>query len=213
MRLVDHEQPDIGLPHLVKKPRGGEALGRDVEELEPAGDGAVDGGLVGIAVLLRVHERHPVAQPACTQRLHLVLHQRHERRHHHRQVVTQKRRQLVAEGLARARRHHDHHVAVGQRRLARLPLPRPEAGEAEVLVESGGEVHREGHSNAASGGRTGPELSRYAGTELFTTGSSSRAYLPFAESVRSSGYSPEKQASQWVSRVERIASYTLSKER
>ena len=39
-----------------------------------------------------------------------------------------------------------------------------------------------------------------------TVVSSSSANLPFADSVRSSGYSPEKQASQWVSRVERIAS-------
>src|SRR5919108_85399 len=97
--------------------------------------------------------------------------------------------------------------------IARLPLTRAEAGEAEVLLQRNSEVHEEGHSNAAPGGSGGPEPTRYTGTELFTTGSSSSAYLPFAESVRSSGYSPEKQASQCVARVERIASYTPSSER
>src|SRR4029079_2442341 len=43
--------------------------------------------------------------------------------------------------------------------------------------------------------------SRSAGSAR-TPGSSSRAYLRCAESVLSSGYSPEKQASQCVSRVE-----------
>ena len=79
VRLVDDEQPHIGLSHLVEEPCGREALGCDVEELELPGNGVVDGGVVGIAVLLRVHERHLVAEPARGQRLDLVLHERHER--------------------------------------------------------------------------------------------------------------------------------------
>ena len=42
--------------------------------------------------------------------------------------------------------------------------------------------------------------------QLRTTASSSSANLPFADSVRSSGYSPVKQASQCVSRPPRTAS-------
>ena len=134
------------------------------------------------------------------------LHQRHERGNDDGEVVAQQCRKLVAERFPGPRGHHHHHVPVRQRGLARLPLPGPEGGEAEVFVERGREVHRGGHSNAAPGRSSGLWASRYRKTQLFTTASSSSAYLPFADSVRSSGYSPEKQASQCVSRVERIAS-------
>ena len=97
---------------------------------------------------------------------------------------------------------------LGQRGLARLPLPGPERGEAEVLVECGGEIHRDGHPSAGPGRsaarlctdvtavrrrRNGNAAQARAGPA-----SSSSANLPFASSVRSSGYSPEKQASQCV---------------
>ena len=49
--------------------------------------------------------------------------------------------QLVAERLARAGGHDHEHVAARQRRLARLALARPEVGEAEELVERGGQIH------------------------------------------------------------------------
>ena len=161
VRLVHHEQAHVDGAHPVEEAHGREALRRHVQQPQLPGLGAPQRVGVRRAVLLGVHERHLVAEPARGQRLHLVLHQRHERRDHHREVVAQQRRQLVAERLARPRGHHHHHVAVRQRGLARLALPGPEAGEAEVLVKRRAEIHRGDDSNAAPGGSTGPRASRY----------------------------------------------------
>ena len=165
MRLVDHEQPHAHLAHAVEEARGREALGRHVEQPQLAGGRAPEHLRVGARVLLRVHERHPVAEPARGERLDLVLHQRDERRDDHRQVVAQQRRKLIAERLARAGGHDDQHVAVGQRGLARLALARPEAREAEVLVQGGGQVHGgKAHTSAVAGGTGRPvaeSLRRY----------------------------------------------------
>ena len=105
------------------------------------------------AVLLGVDERNAVAETARRERLDLVLHQRHQRRDDHREVVAEHPGQLVAERLARAGWHHHEHVAAGQRGLARLALTRAKLAEAEQVAERLVEVHREGHSSGASGGR------------------------------------------------------------
>jgi hypothetical protein len=134
VRLVHDEQAHVRRAHPVEEPDGGEALGRDVEQLQLTRGGAIDRIRVRVAALLRIHERHAPAEPARGERLHLILHQRDKRRDDHCEVVPEQGGELVAERLPRPRRHHDHHVAVGERRLARLALPRPEAGEAEVLL-------------------------------------------------------------------------------
>ena len=51
------------------------------------------------------------------------------------------------------------------------------------------------------------EVPRYA-----RASGSSSANFPFASSLPASGYSPEKQASQWRSRDPRTASYTPASE-
>ena len=70
----------------------------------------------------------------------LVLHQRDQRRDDQRQLPVDQRRQLVAERLARAGGHDREHVAAGQRRLARLALPRPEVGEPEPAAQLVGQI-------------------------------------------------------------------------
>ena len=72
----------------------------------------------------------------------LILHERDQRRDDERDARGEQRRQLVAERLARAGRHHREHVAAGQDRLDGLALPRPELGEAEQLPQIGGDVDR-----------------------------------------------------------------------
>ena len=139
--LVDHEEPDARRAHPLEEAGRREALGRHVEEPQLAGQRPLERGGVGARVLLRVDERHAVAEPARAQRLHLVLHERHERRDHDRQVVAQEAGKLVAERLARAGGHDHEHVAARQRRLAGLALPGPEVAEAEELVQGGGQIH------------------------------------------------------------------------
>jgi hypothetical protein len=141
MRLVDDEQADVDVADCLEEPRRGEALGRDVQQLDLAGRRPRDRGTVGRRVLLGVDERRPAGDRPF-ERLDLVLHQRDERRHDQGEVGPEQRRQLVAERLARPRRHHDEQVAPGERGADRLRLPGAERGEAEVLAKRGeGVVH------------------------------------------------------------------------
>ena len=125
----------------LEEPRRGEALRRDVEQPHVARHGLLDRAAVGRGVALRVDERDaPRRHPL--QRLDLVLHQRHQRRDHERQVGAHQRGQLVAERLARARRHHHQHVAVRQRGADRIRLAAAEGREAEQLVQRADGVRR-----------------------------------------------------------------------
>ena len=135
VRLVDHEQPDARGAEALHEAARREALGRHVEQPQVARRRALERGGVGARLLLRVDERHAVAEAARLERLDLVLHQRHERRDDHREVVAQQAGQLVAERLARAGGHHHEHVAARQGGLAGLALARPELPESEELVE------------------------------------------------------------------------------
>ena len=78
----------------------------------------------------RGDHRHRV--PGRGQPPPLVLHQRDQRADHDRQVLGRQPRQLVAEALAAAGRHHDQRVAPFERGLDRLPLPGPPALEAKL---------------------------------------------------------------------------------
>ncbi len=134
VRLVDHEQPDPRVADALEEPGRREPLGSDVEQPQVTARGAVQRLAVRGGVLLGVDEAD-IAGRDPLDRLHLVLHQRHERRDHDRQVGPHQRRQLVAERLARAGRHDHEHVAAGDRRLDRLLLARPEPLEPEQLVQ------------------------------------------------------------------------------
>ena len=128
VRLVDHEQADPGLPDPLEEARATRtARARRRAAARAPGHGAVERRAVRRRVLLRVDERDRAGRDAL-QRLDLVLHQRHERRDDEREVGAHQRGQLVAERLARAGRHHDEHVAPGDRGVDRLALAR--AGSA-----------------------------------------------------------------------------------
>jgi hypothetical protein len=102
---------------------------------------ALDGAAVRARVLLCVDEPDAPGRHPC-QRLHLVLHQGDQRRDDQREVGPHQRGELVAERLARARRHHDQHVAVGQCGVDRLALARPERREAEQLAQRRARLRR-----------------------------------------------------------------------
>ena len=157
MGLVDHEQADARLAHPLDEPGRGEALRSHVEEAHLAGGRPLDHLGVRARVLLGVDERDAVREPARAERLHLVLHERHERRHHDREVVAQQRRELVAERLAGARGHDHEHVAAGEGGLAGLELAGPEGGETEVLPQSCGEIWHVIHPSGGGGGRGPPK--------------------------------------------------------
>ena len=85
VRLVDHEQADVGAAQALEEARRGEALGRDVEQPHVPGRRLLDHAPVGRGVALRVDEPDAARRHAL-ERLDLVLHQRHQRRDHERQV-------------------------------------------------------------------------------------------------------------------------------
>ena len=114
VRLVDDEQPDVRLAQPLDEPRGAEALRRHVEHLRAAVERAPQRLVVVGAVALGVDQLGAAVEAA-----DLVDHQRDQRRDDHRQPVVAQRRQLVADRLARAGRHHQQHVAPLHRRLDR----------------------------------------------------------------------------------------------
>ncbi len=134
VRLVDDEQPDPARVQGATERRGGEALRRGEHELCVAGlDRAQRLGVVAVG-----HPRgeHRGPHAARLQPPALVGHQRDQRADDDHQRALRGLSpggggKLVAERLAAARRHHDQRVAAVERRLDRLALPRPEAGQPE----------------------------------------------------------------------------------
>ena len=59
MRLVDHEQADVGAAQALEEARRGEALGRDVEQPHVPGRRLLDHAPVGGGVPLGVDEPDP----------------------------------------------------------------------------------------------------------------------------------------------------------
>ena len=79
VRLVDGEQRDARAAEEVEAARRGQALGRDVQQVELAREQCALGGAGGLRVQRRVEKRRAHAE--LRQRGDLVLHQRDERRH------------------------------------------------------------------------------------------------------------------------------------
>ena len=65
----------------------------------------------------------------------LVFHQRNQRRDHQRRAAQRNRRQLIAERLAKARRHHQQQIAPVNCRAADRLLIRPEARKAKDRLQ------------------------------------------------------------------------------
>ena len=145
VRLVDGEQRDARFqehrPGVVER----QPLGRDVEQAQvPAPDGVEQGSRFprGCSPELSA----PAAMPKALELRHLVAHQRDQRRDHDGQPVAQQRRQLIAERLAAARRHHREHVPALKDRGDNIPLSRAEIREPEGLAQRFPRLVQNGHS-------------------------------------------------------------------
>ena len=129
MRFVHGQHRQLQPPQRLKEPLVGQALGRDVQELEPP--------RVQVAVHLPAFfQPHAGIHPsrghaAADQEIDLVLHQRDQRRDDQRQAVQQQGRQLVAEALAGPGREDRQHRPPGQQCRHDPLLPFAEGGEAE----------------------------------------------------------------------------------
>ena len=140
VRLVDREERDLAPVDGGAEASVAEALGRDEHEpAEPSAsaastDSASPGGSEALSTCA-------APCPAARQRIALIAHERDERRDHDRQPVEGQARELVAERLARARRHHDERVASVERGLDGLLLPGPERLVPEQAVQMRGRVH------------------------------------------------------------------------
>ena len=123
--LVDRDERRPELEHQGPEARVGEPLRRDVGELEGAGPKPRE----PLAHLLRGERRGEEGgrDAARRERLHLVVHQRHERRDHQAGAGQQAGRELVGEALAAAGGGHLQQPALFEQRFDRLALPRPEA--------------------------------------------------------------------------------------
>ncbi len=102
MRLVDRDQRQPRMLGQLAEPFGRRAFGSDIEQVELAGAEPLDRRL---AVAVRRGQRSG-ADPDRLGRADLVVHQRDQRRDHQRGAVADQRRELVAQRLARAGRHH-----------------------------------------------------------------------------------------------------------
>ena len=116
-----------------------QSLGRDKEKLQCAVE-VVAAGLTGlVAGEAGVDARH--AQAECGQLGGLVVHQRNQRTDDERGSSAGDSGKLVAERLARSCRHDEQDVVAFGRSSADGFLVGAECGEAEGLMEQGGELH------------------------------------------------------------------------
>ncbi len=135
MCLVDREDRELHLAEQAQEALVREPLGRDVEQLQLAGQQP-------ILDRLRLLERERRVEPrggdaARRQRVDLILHQRDERRHDEAGAVEHDRGQLVAEALAAAGREDRERRAPGEQRRDDLPLAGTVVGEPEDVAQRG----------------------------------------------------------------------------
>jgi hypothetical protein len=188
VRLVDHEEADLGGSEPISEPRRCEALRRHVQHSHLAGERALEGAAVRARVALRVDQLG-----AATEALDLVGHQRDERRHDDREPAVEDRRKLVTEGLPGAGRHHEQDVPSRDDRLDRLALAGPEPRVPEFELERRADVVARHcfdqallphHSEDVrpGGGELAPGRSRESGT---LSRRSARPAAPRAQTCRS----------------------------
>ena len=125
-----HRREELGVLGLVQ------TLGRHIEQLGPAGEHIVLHFVNLSATLRRVEEvGHAVVLRGLTDGVHLILHQGDERRDHDGRALHHKRRQLVAQTLAAARRHQHESVVAGEQVVDDGLLIAFEGVKAEVLPQ------------------------------------------------------------------------------
>jgi len=139
--FVDGEQRQPGAAQQLEEARRQQALGRDVQQVEPAAREVA----LGLRRRLRVERgvEHRRFHPGLEERRDLVLHQRDQRRHHHRAALAHQRGYLVAQRLAAAGRHQHQRVAARRDVLDDFRLRPAKRGEAEQGVQ---ELERGGHT-------------------------------------------------------------------
>ena len=141
VRLVDGEQRDVAAPEQGQETLGEQALGRDVEQVQVAGQQPRLHRRRGFAGERGVEVGRAHAQ--LLQRFHLVLHQRDQRRHHDAGALAQQRRHLVTQRLAGTGGHQHQAVAAGDQLVHHGGLLATETGEAEDAAQQfeGGGAH------------------------------------------------------------------------
>lgn len=135
MGLVDGQQADTVFFQHRHGAVAHQPLRRHIQQPQrTVAQAPVDAG----AVLLRHRgvERRGIDAVAL-QGPHLVAHQRDQRRDDDGQPAGQDRRQLVAQRLAAAGRHHRQHIGTAEQRLHDLRLPGAETLETENRMQGG----------------------------------------------------------------------------
>ena len=133
MRFVDRHVIERRVPRELQKAARQQTLGSDVDDLVLSAASPVknDADLrrrqrtVDISRLhAHLHKRHD-----------LIFHQRHQRRDDQRHAAPQKRRDLIANGLSRAGRHHGEGVPPADQRVDRFFLAGTEGRVAKIPLQ------------------------------------------------------------------------------
>jgi len=148
MRLVNRDQRQRNTPEQLPEARGRRSFGSDVEKVELTAAKALDGPL---AVAVRRGQRRR-ANAQCLRAANLVMHQRDQRRNDQRRAFPGERRQLIAERLARAGRHHRQRMLSREHAAHDVLLRAAEGVEAKRLFENRVRVGHACSCSAANGG-------------------------------------------------------------
>jgi len=144
MRLVDRDQRQLHLDGQAPEAIEGRPFRCDIEEIQLAVPEALDRPL---AVPIGGRQRGRVDAERFG-RADLVVHQRDQRRDDQRRAVASERRQLIAERLARAGRHHGKRVLTGNNSANDILLHPAECMETENGLEN--RLRVAGHSAASA---------------------------------------------------------------
>ena len=158
--LVDGDQAERQFGQPVQHGAGGQALGRDVEQVQLARPRRAPDGRALV-------QRHAGVEPRgghalLLQRLDLIGHQGDQRRDYQAQAAPQDGGNLVADALAAAGRQHRQHVAPGQNGLDHRLLKAAEAAVAPDARQQGAGVRQARLIGQGRAGRRGghPRLVR-----------------------------------------------------
>ncbi|MNT07144.1 hypothetical protein D3C72_1418360 [compost metagenome] len=150
MGLVDGDQAEVDLGQALQHGAGGQAFGRDVEQVQFAGAGGAPDG----RALLHRHAGIEAGggHALLLQGLDLIGHQGDQRRHHQADAGAQDGRDLIADALAAAGRQHGHDVAPGQNLGHDMGLQTAEISMAPDPAQNlarGAQVQRSGGGGTA----------------------------------------------------------------
>ena len=139
VRLVDRNKRKGETLQHPDKPVADEALGRDIEQVDPP----VSKSSLHISFFLRglITRDGRRTYPFLAKVVHLILHERDERRDHHPQGIGVHRKDLVTERFSPAGCLEEQHITPQVQRRYRLSLLREKGGVAPVVPERVVEPH------------------------------------------------------------------------